>query len=233
MRINLKKRDFMWEKLESAREWFLNQTNPAKIGIIIAASLIIILIIFLTLNIVFPSDTPLTGDALEKYKASCNVISFQDLISNVNKYNGQHLKFTGQIDQINVNNGRTEILLSVTQVNGVWSSSDLIFVTYKAQTTFKKGDIVTVYGDVSGTYNFISASLGNLILVKITARYVELTPNTTPTVIPVPFTSPSSNNTNTTTNTSGSVNITDNNSTNPSNVPDSNPSTTTSNGQAV
>ncbi len=182
----------MWDKLESAREWFSNQTNPVKMAIIICCiAVIIILIIFLILSIVFPSNTPLTGDALDKYKASCNVISFQELNSNVNKYNGQHLKFTGQIVQINANNGRTEIVLSVTQVNGGWSTSDLIFVTYNAQTTFKNGDIVTVYGDVSGTYNYISVSIGDLILLKITARYIELTPNTTPTVVPVPFTSPS------------------------------------------
>jgi hypothetical protein len=224
----------MWEKFEWTREWFLNQSNPVKIGIALGACILIILIIFFTLNLVFPSDAPLTGDALEKYKASCNVISFQELISNVNKYNGQHFKFTGQIDQINVNNGRTEILLAVTQANGVWSSSDLIFVTYNAQTTFKKGDIVTVYGDVSGTYNYVSASLGNLTLVKITARYIELTPNTAPTLVPVPFTSPETNNTNTTTNSSGSLNSTNNNSTNPTNQPtNSNPSPTTSNGQPV
>ena len=73
----------MWEKFEWTREWFLNQTNPVKIGIALGACILIILIIFFTLNLVFPSDAPLTGDALEKYKASCNVISFQELISNV------------------------------------------------------------------------------------------------------------------------------------------------------
>ena len=117
---------------------------------------------------------------------------------------------------------------------GFGQVTDLIFVTYNAQTTFKKGDIVTVYGDVSGTYNYISASLGNLTLVKITARYIELTPNTAPTLVPVPFTSPETNNTNTTTNSSGSLNITNNNSTNPTNQPtNSNPSPTTSNVQPV
>ena len=136
----------MWEKFERARVWFLNQNNTVRLGIVVGICIIIILLFFLILSIVSPSDSPLTGDALEKYKASCSVISFQELNNNVNRYNGQHLKFTGQIVQINEINGRTDILLSVTQLNGGWSTSDFIFVTYRAQTPFKKGDVVTVYG---------------------------------------------------------------------------------------
>jgi hypothetical protein len=223
----------MLENFKKARIWFLNQNNTVKLGIIVAIG-IIILLLFLVFSIVFPSDSPLTGDALEKYKASCSVISFQELNSNVNKYNGQHLKFTGQIVQINENNGRTEILLSVTQSNGDWSTSDLIFVTYRAQTPFKKGDVITVYGDVSGTYNYISVSLGKLILPKITARYMELTPNTIPTVVPVPFTSPTTNNTNNTINSSDTSNSgNSSNSSNPNVPTTTNTQQTSSTEQAV
>ncbi len=111
------------------------------------------------LSLVLPNDAPLTGDALTKYKASCTVISFQDLNSNLNNYTGQHFKFTGQIVQINQNNGATNIVLAVTPVNGGWSPTDLIYVSYNTKTTFKVGDIINVYGDVSGTYNYISATL--------------------------------------------------------------------------
>jgi hypothetical protein len=223
----------MWEKFESARLWFLNQNNTVKLGIVVGIG-IIILLFFLILGIIYPSDSPLTGDALEKYKASCSVISFQELNNNVNKYNGQHLKFTGQIVQINEINGRTDILLSVTQLNGGWSTSDLIFVTYKSQTPFKKGDVITVYGDVSGTYNYISVSLGKLTLPKITARYIELTPNIIPTVVPVPFTSPATNNTNNTINSPDSGNSSNSsNSSNPTNVPTTTNTQQSSTEQAV
>ena len=60
----------------------------------------------------------------------------------------------------------TDIVLSVTQVNGGWSPTDLIYVTYNAKTTFNIGDIVNVYGDVSGSYNYISVSLGELKIPK-------------------------------------------------------------------
>jgi starvation-inducible outer membrane lipoprotein len=211
----------MKDKLEDIISWFLDQSNPVKAGIVIGIALIIILIIFLIISFVF-ADSPLSGDALEKYKASCTFISFQELNSNVNKYKGQHVKFTGQVVSVNHNNGRTEIVLSVTPVTGGWSTSDLIYVTYNAQTQFKAGDIVTVYGDVSGTYTYFTATNGQSILVKITARYIELTPIITPAVVGVPFTSPSTNNSNTTSlNTSGNV-------TNPTNT---NPIPT--NGQAI
>ena len=193
-------------------DWFLNQSNTTKALIIAGIGLLIILIIILLTALVFPGDSPLTGTDLEKYKASCNAISFQELNSNINRYKGQHIKFTGQIVQINKNNGRTEIVLAVTRVSNGWSSSDLIFVTYKAQTEFKKGDIVTVYGDVAGTYNYFSTT-GELILVKITARYIELAQITSTEVIGVPFTNPLTNeSTNNTINSSGSENASNPNS---------------------
>jgi hypothetical protein len=196
----------MWNKLEIARDWFLGQSNPVKLGIIIFIGVIFILIIFLILSLVFSNNTPLTGDALTNYEASCNVISFQELNSSLNKYNGQHFKFTGQIVQINENNGMTNIVLAVTHLDGGWAPSDLIFITYNTKTSFNTGDVVVVYGDVSGSYNYISVSLGDLTIPKITARYIELAPTITSTIVPVPFTSISTNNSNNTTNSSGSVN---------------------------
>ena len=165
-----------------------------------------LLIILFFIGIVFPSDSPLTGDALAQYKASCSVISFQELNSNPNKYNGQHINITGQIVQINEVNGQTNLILAVTPLSTGWSSSDLIYVTYKAQIQYKIGDIVTVYGTVSGTYNYISVSQGMQTLIKITARDIELTPLSSPVVVPVPFTSSSNNGSNNTTNST--VNLT-------------------------
>ena len=221
----------MKNKLEKLREWFLNQSNPVKAGIAIGACIIIILIIFFFIALVFPSDSPLTGDALTQYKVSCSVISFQELNNNLNKYNGQHIKISGQVVQINEINGQTDIVLAVTQLADGWSNSDLIYVTYKAHTQFKIGDVVTVYGAVSGTYNYISTSNGMLTLVKITARDIELTPVVSPVVVPVPFTSSSNQSSNNTTNSSGSGNSS--NSPNPPTPPTTTTTTSTTKGKPV
>lgn len=196
----------MNDQFERARKWFLNQSTPVQAGVVLGIGIIIILIILFFIGIVFPSDSPLTGDALAQYKASCSVISFQELNSNPNKYNGQHINITGQIVQINEVNGQTNLILAVTPLSTGWSSSDLIYVTYKAQIQYKIGDIVTVYGTVSGTYNYISVSQGMQTLIKITARDIELTPLSSPVVVPVPFTSSSNNGSNNTTNST--VNLT-------------------------
>jgi hypothetical protein len=197
----------MWDKLEMALNWFMAQSTPIKLGILIVIVVVIILLIFSILSLVFPNNSPLTGDALTEYEASCNVISYQDLNSNLNNYIGQHFKFTGQIVQINENNGVTDIVLAVTQVNGGWSPTDLIYVTYNAKTTYNIGDVIIVYGDVSGTYNYISISLGELKIPQITARYMELEPTTGSTIVPIPFTGISTNSSNNTTNSSGSGNV--------------------------
>ncbi|WP_048189858.1 hypothetical protein [Methanobacterium sp. SMA-27] len=205
----------MKDKLEKGKDWFFNQKLLVKLAIIVGGAIILILIILTMLGLVFPDDTPLTGADLEKYKVSCTVISLQALNSNVNKYEGQHVNFTGQIVQINQKDGQTNIVMSVTQVNGGWSNTDLIYVTYKSQTNLKRGDIITVYGAVSGTYNYISVTLGRLVLPKIIARDIELTPLTS--LVAVPFTTSGTNiSSNGTDNSSGTQNST--NTTNPSNT---------------
>lgn len=221
----------MRDKLDNIWQQFLQLSNPVKAGIIIGGGVLIILIILFALGAFSPNDTPLTGAALDNYKASCVAVNFQDLNSNMSKYKGQHLKFTGQIVQINNNNGRTELVISVTPVSGGWSNTNLIYVTYHSQTQFKQGDIVTVYGEISGTYNYFSATIGQLILVKIAARYIELTPIAAPTVVNVPFTQ-QTNTSNNTTNSSvdNSTNVTPTPSPTPTNPQTTSQST---NGQAT
>jgi hypothetical protein len=205
----------MKDKLNDAFNWFLGQDTKNKVLIIIAAALILIIIVFLVLSLVF-ANSPLTGNALEQYKASCISISYQELSVNVNKYNGQHVKFTGKVVSSNPSNGNTQILMSVTPVNGGWSTTDLIFVTYNAKTQFKAGDVVTVYGDVAGTYNYISVSNGQLIIPKLIARNIELTPILSPAVVGVPFSSSSSNGSNNSS-TTGNVSPINNSPSNPTN----------------
>ncbi|MTK63273.1 MAG: hypothetical protein F8N15_01740 [Methanobacterium sp.] len=203
----------MRDRLQDFINWFFDQSLRNRIGIIIAAVVAIILIALLVFNVVY-ADAPLSGNALTQYEASCISVGYQELSTNIGKYKGQHVKFSGQIVSINSNNGKTQIVMSVTPVNGGWSTSDLIFVTYNAQTQFKAGDIVTVYGDVVGTYNYVSISNGQLIIPKLTARYIEATPIAAPTVVSVPFTSPSNNQTNSST-PDNSANITPINSSTP------------------
>lgn len=203
----------MKDRLQDFVNWFFDQSLRNKVGIIIAAAVAVILIGLMVFNLVY-ADAPLTGNALTQYEASCISVGYQELSINIGKYNGQHVKFTGKVISIINNNGKTQIVLSVTPVNGGWSTSDLIFVNYNAQTQFKVGDIVTVYGDVAGTYNYVSISNGQLTIPKITARYIELTPVATSSVVGVSFTSPSNNQTNGS-NTDSSGNITPINSSTP------------------
>jgi len=172
-------------------EWFLKQSNPVKAGVVISTIIIIILVISLVVGIVFPDDSPLTGTALENYKASCTVLSFQELNGNTNDYMGKHIRMNGQITQIYVNNGVTDIFLEVSASSGGGYPSDIVFVTYKNKTSFKVGDLVTVYGNVAGTYNYFSTT-SKVLVPKIIARDIEILSNSV-SVVPVPFSNPENN----------------------------------------
>lgn len=207
----------MKDRLQDFVNWFLDQSLRNKVGIIIAAAVAIILIGLLVFNVVY-ADAPLSGNALTQYEASCISVGYQELSTNIGKYNGQHVKFSGKVISINTSNGKTQLVISVTPVNGGWSTSDLIFVNYNTQTQFKVGDIVTVYGEVAGTYNYVSIYNGQLKIPKITARYIELTPVAASSVVGVAFTNPSNNQTNSS-NTDTPANITPINSSTPTGTP--------------
>ena len=108
--------------------------------------------------------------------------------------------------------------MAVTPTATGWSSSDLIYVTYNAQTQFKIGNVVTVYGAVSGTYNYISSSQGMQTLLKVIARDIELTPLTSSGIVPLPFTSSLNNNSNNITNSQVNSNNSTNQTTNNTNT---------------
>ncbi len=187
----------MKKSLESYLEWFLKQNNLVKAGVIVGIIIIIGLIVVSISNNVFPDNSPLTGSALTNYEASCTSIPFQELNSNPNQYNGQHIQISGQILQIYNDNGVTEIGLEVSQSSGGGSPDDIVFVTYESTTPFKTGDLITVYGSVDGPYNYLSTT-SEISVAKIIARYIELTPNSVSTV-PLPFVNPEANTNDTTT----------------------------------
>lgn len=196
----------MRKTIESYLEWFLNQNTLVKAGFIVGLIIIIGLIIFSIFSLVFPDDSPLSGSALANYEASCTSIPFQELNSNPNQYNGQHIQISGQILQIYEDNGLTEIGLEVGQSSGGGSPNDVVFVTYKSTTPFKVGDLITVYGNVAGTYNYVSTN-SEIVVAKITARYIEQTINSV-SVVPLPFANPEAN-----TSTNTTSNVTSNNTT--------------------
>ena len=114
-----------------------------------------------------------TMSAAEK-RASAKTISFAQLEKNPDKYDGEYVKYTGEILQISEGYFMTGIRLAVTQTSYGWySADDVIWVEYVGTTDFVEEDVVTVYGEITGTYSYTSIAGWEITIPAMEADTIE------------------------------------------------------------
>lgn len=106
-------------------------------------------------------------------RANAKTISFDKLNKNPDRYKGEYVKYRGEIVQIMEGSGMTQIRLSVTPTSYGWSASDIIYVTYIGYTDFVDEDVVTIYGEVSGSYTYTSQAGWDITLPLVIADSIE------------------------------------------------------------
>jgi len=120
------------------------------------------------------STTTLKGDIMrveseDEYKASCKTTSFNELDKNPDKYAGQRVVYTGRVIQIMEDFGTTDIRMDVNDVFG-----DTIYVTFDGTTSAVEDSMITVYGEVYGSYTYESVAGYQITLPRITAKYIDV-----------------------------------------------------------
>ena len=114
-----------------------------------------------------------TLSAAEK-RASAKTISFAQLDKNPYKYEGDYVKYTGEILQITESFGITGMRLAVTKsAYGGYSASDVIWVRYWGTTDFVEEDVVTVYGEITGSYSYTSVAGWEITIPSMEADTIE------------------------------------------------------------
>ncbi len=114
-----------------------------------------------------------TLSAAEK-RASAKTISFAQLDKNPEKYEGDYVKYTGEILQISEGFFKTSIRLAVTKNSYGWySANDVIWVEYFGTTDFVEEDIVTVYGEITGSYSYTSIAGWEITIPSMEADTIE------------------------------------------------------------
>ena len=106
-------------------------------------------------------------------KANAQPIEFAQLKKNPDRYKGEYVKYTGEILQILEGDDVTHIRLAVTRTSYGYDFNDVIFVEYPGYTDFVDEDIVTVYGEIYGTYSYTSQAGYNISLPGLLADTVE------------------------------------------------------------
>lgn len=109
------------------------------------------------------------------YMSKCKTVSYKELARNPQKYEGQMIKFTGEVFQ--VQEGFINIyLISVTH-KGYGFYDDNVYVSYLSlgdETRVLEDDIVTFYGVFQGLKTYTTVRGDSRTIPEVTAKYIVL-----------------------------------------------------------
>jgi hypothetical protein len=111
--------------------------------------------------------------AKQNFINAAQIIPYNQLEKNPEKYSGTKVKLTGQIFQIQEDPyGGGNMLLAVTNEGyDIWD--DNVWVDYSGSIKSAEDDVITVYGVVKGTKSYDTQIGGSTYVPQIRARYVE------------------------------------------------------------
>lgn len=146
------------------------------VGFVFNAIWVVILLIFL----IGGSDSGVSDESKsmseQDFKNACVTVDYKELFRNSDDYLDKKVKFTGQIQQVVTDSDSTgKYLISVTYSDGFWD--DNIYVVLdrtNTDTKFLEDDVVTFYGEASGTYTYTNAFDVGIEVPQINALYMDI-----------------------------------------------------------
>lgn len=117
------------------------------------------------------------GNMSEKdFKAACETYDYKDIMRDADSYVGKKIKVTGRVNQVvtESDDGSGESRYKVA--TGEDGYDDDILLYFKRGDTPKllEDDIVTIYGEVSGTESYTSIFGESITVPVITGAYVDI-----------------------------------------------------------
>jgi hypothetical protein len=108
------------------------------------------------------------------FKANAQSIPYKQLQKNADAHSGEHVKFYGQIMQIQEDTfgDGGMMLLSVTDL-GYDIYTDNVWVNYEGKVNGAEDDMLTVYGTVVGSKSYDTQIGGETYVPEIDAKFIE------------------------------------------------------------
>lgn len=152
-------------------------------GILVVSAVIFFIILFAVIGSSGPNNSPAQATSNNNQRSLCSdvaslknqaaAVNFKELDKDPNSFKTKIAKFTGQVLQIQEANDYGVIRLAVTKESYGWSISDIVYVEYQNHTDAVKDDVVTVYGQLTGTKTYESQAHFNITVPSMTACVVE------------------------------------------------------------
>ncbi|MCX6789176.1 MAG: Ltp family lipoprotein [Candidatus Gribaldobacteria bacterium] len=119
------------------------------------------------------NDQPSLCSDIASLKNQATTVNFKELDKNPDSFKGKIAKFTGQVLQIQEADNYGVIRLAVTKESYGWSIDDIVYVEYQNHTDAVEDDVVTVYGQLTGSKTYESQAHFNITVPSMTACAVE------------------------------------------------------------
>ena len=106
----------------------------------------------------------------EQYKEQCISISYDDLARNPDDYKYDYVYLSGEVIQVQENEGEVIFLIDVEQ-----GDTAIAFYTYKeGESRVLEGDQITIYGIYEGLYTYTSVLGVEITVPNIFTRHIEV-----------------------------------------------------------
>jgi len=120
------------------------------------------------------------GASETAYKTACQDVSVNDLTQRTEAFKGKKVKCTGKVLVMDrpkeTGTGRTptSLILSIADDTHAISSGQLpVYVTFEGSSDTFIYDTVTVFGEVTGSYNYQSPVIKGKVLPWVQAKFME------------------------------------------------------------
>lgn len=119
------------------------------------------------------SSQPSICDDINSLKNQAVTVDYKELEKDPGSFSGQDAKFTGQVLQIQESGGYGVMRLAVTKESYGWNAGDVVYVEYVNHTDAVEGDIVTVYGQLTGSETYKSQANFEITIPSMIACSIE------------------------------------------------------------
>ena len=131
------------------------------------------------------NNQPSLCSDIASLKNQAIAVDYKELKKDTDSFKGQIVKFTGQVLQIQESGGYGIVRLAVTKESYGWSSGDVVYIEYQNHTDAVEDDVITAYGQLTGSKTYESQAHFQITVPSMTACVVEkgtgITQNNTPT----------------------------------------------------
>ena len=110
----------------------------------------------------------------DAYKKACKTIAYDSLARSPDTYEGELVKFSGYVLQVQDASSWLEYSVYRVATSGRYDNVVIVLVdNYGSGTRILEDDYITFYGEYTGLYTYKSVLGASITIPKINAQYVE------------------------------------------------------------